>query len=186
MKRNKEQNYLMRDLGIVALSFIIAVALVKTRMLDDILFAAQEMKVIGSFLAGMFYISIFTVAPAAVVLAELTQKFSLWEVAFFGGLGALAGDLLIFQFIKNSLARDIFSLLPQPRRRRWSGILKTKLFRWLTPFIGALIIASPLPDEAGLALMGVSRLKMSIFIPLSFILNFLGILAVCLAAMRFF
>lgn len=176
----------MRDLGIVVLSFIIAVALVKTRMLDDILFAAQEMKIIGSFLAGMFYISIFTVAPATVVLAELAQKFSPWEVAFFGGLGALVGDLLIFRFIKNSLARDILSLLPQPRRRRWSGILKTRLFRWLTPLIGALIVASPLPDEIGLMLMGVSRLKTSIFAPLSFVLNFLGILAICLVATHFF
>ena len=81
----------MRDLGIVALSFIIAVVLVKTQILGGVLSVAQEMKIIGSFLAGMFYVSIFTVAPAAVVLVELTRNFSIWEVAFFGGLGAEIG-----------------------------------------------------------------------------------------------
>ncbi|OGG78335.1 hypothetical protein A3A36_01445 [Candidatus Kaiserbacteria bacterium RIFCSPLOWO2_01_FULL_52_12b] len=58
------------------------------------------------------------------------------------------------------------------------SIFRPRLFKWLIPFVGALIIASPLPDEAGLAMMGLSKMKTSVFIPISFALNFLGILAI--------
>ncbi|KKR47070.1 MAG: hypothetical protein UT80_C0011G0001, partial [Parcubacteria group bacterium GW2011_GWC1_40_13] len=70
---------------------------------------------------------------------------------------------------------------PLPQKRLFS-IFRPKLFKWLIPFIGALIIASPLPDEAGLAMMGLSKMKTSVFIPISFALNFLGILAIGLFA----
>jgi len=39
-------------------------------------------------------------------------------------------------------------------------------------------VISPLPDELGLAMMGLSKMKTSLFIPISFILNSLGILAI--------
>jgi hypothetical protein len=47
--------------------------------------------------------------------------------------------------------------------------------KWISPILGALIIASPLPDEFGLALLGLSRTRISILIPVSFIMNFLGV-----------
>jgi len=41
--------------------------------------------------------------------------------------------------------------------------------------VGALIIISPLPDELGVSLMGISKLKWYRFLLLSFTLNTLGI-----------
>jgi hypothetical protein len=41
--------------------------------------------------------------------------------------------------------------------------------------LGALIIASPLPDEFGLALMGISRMRALVLMPISFVMNALGI-----------
>lgn len=57
-----------------------------------------------------------------------------------------------------------------------------KVFRWITFFLGALVISSPLPDELGLAMMGLSKAKMSTLIPVSLIFNSLGILAIALVA----
>ena len=57
-----------------------------------------------------------------------------------------------------------------------------RIFRWLIAFLGALIIASPLPDELGLTMMGFSKIKTSLFIPISFLLNSLGILIIGLIA----
>ena len=56
------------------------------------------------------------------------------------------------------------------------ALFKFKFFRWLTWLIGGLIIASPLPDELGISLLGFSKAKTSLFIVLSFVFNFLGIL----------
>ena len=168
----------MKDLAIIAFSVVIAVLIVKTGVLKTILISTQEMRFIGSFVAGMFFVSIFSVAPATVVLAEIAQSNSVFWVAFFGGIGALVGDLIIFRFIKDRFAEDFLQLIKKTRSERLVSIFMLKLFKWLVPFFGALIVASPLPDELGLAMMGLSKMKTSLFIPLSFFLNSLGILII--------
>lgn len=178
---NKKNN-LMRDLGIIVLSIIIAVILAKTGILKDLLTSTQEWEIFGSLLAGIFFVSVFTVAPAAVVLVEIAQSNSILLVAFWGGVGALIGDLLIFRFIKDNLTEDISYLMKGTKQGRFIKILHLKFFKWLIPFLGALIVASPLPDEIGLAMMGLSKMKTSLFIPISFSLNFLGILIISLIA----
>ena len=179
---NNRKNNLKRDLGIIAISIIIAVILAKTGVLKDLLTSIQELRFIGSFLAGLFFVSVFTAAPAMVVLAGIAQTNSIWEVALLGGIGAFAGDLLIFRFIEDDLSEDIQRLIGKTKREKLLSILHLKFFRWLTPLLGALIIVSPLPDEIGLAMMGFSKMRMRIFIPLSFALHFSGILIIGLIA----
>ncbi|MBI4118928.1 MAG: hypothetical protein HY452_01560 [Parcubacteria group bacterium] len=178
----KRGNNLMKDLAIIAFSVIIAVLIVKTGALKAILISTQEMRFVGSFVAGMFFVSIFSAAPATVVLAEIAQSNSVFWVAFFGGIGALVGDLIIFRFIKDRLAEDFLQLIKKTKSERLVSIFRLKLFKWLVPFFGALIVASPLPDELGLAMMGLSKMKTSLFIPLSFFLNSLGILIIGIIA----
>lgn len=178
----KKRNNIMRDFGIIVLSIVIAVILAKTGALEGILTSTEEWRVVGSLLAGIFFVSIFTAAPAGVVLFEIAAANSIWEVALFGGIGALIGDLLIFRFIKDSLSEDMHWLIHKTKQERMVSIFRLKLFRWLVPFIGAVIVASPLPDEVGLAMMGLSKMKTKVFIPISFTLNFLGILVIGMIA----
>ena len=176
------KNNIIRDLTIIAVSIIVAVIIAKTGALTGILVNTQEWKILGSFLSGMFFVSIFTAAPAAAVLFEIAASNSIWAVAFFGGIGALIGDILIFRFIKDSLAEDARWLIGKTKQERLISIFQLKLFRRLIPFVGALVVASPLPDEIGLAMMGLSKMKTAVFAPLSFALNFVGILIVGLIA----
>ncbi len=168
----------IRDLAAVAFSVAVAVLLVKTGLIGALLISLGDLRFIGSFTAGMFFVSVFTVAPAAAVLVELFQTSSLFEVAVFGGLGALVGDWVMFRFLRDRVANDLTELLRHSGFRRTFAVFRLKCFRWLTPLIGALIVASPFPDEIGLALMGLSGLRTALFLPISFTLNFLGILAV--------
>lgn len=174
---NRKMN-LIKDLGIIIVSIVIAFIFVKTGVLTNLLTSTQELKFIGSFVAGMFFVSVFTAAPATIVLVEISQSNSIFLVAFFGGIGSLVGDLIIFRFIKDRLSNDFLFLINKPNSERLKSIFRLKLFRWLVPFFGALIVASPLPDELGLAMMGLSKIKTSLFIPLSFLLNFFGILVI--------
>lgn len=162
----------------VTLSIVIAVILAKTGVLADILTATKELRIVGSFVAGIFFISVFTAAPALVVLGEIAEANSIFLVAFFGGLGALLGDLLIFRFMRNTVKNDIDFIIDKIKSGKVRKILDSKLLRWVTPVIGALIIASPLPDELGVTMLGLSHMKPRFFIPLSFALNFLGILLI--------
>ena len=177
--------YLVRDLGIIALSVAVAITLAKTGILGGVLTATQELKFLGSFLAGVFFISVFTAAPAMVVIVELARANSPVEVAIFGGLGALVGDLIVFRFIRDTLAEDISRLVQGVGNGKLRSVFRLGLFKWLTPFIGALIIASPLPDEVGITMLGLSKMRTSLFIPVSLGLNFLGILMIALLAKNF-
>ena len=53
------------------------------------------------------------------------------------------------------------------------------------PLVGAFIVASPLPDEVGLVMMGLSKVRTAWFVPTVFVLDFLGILALSLAVKNF-
>ncbi len=177
-RRTEHWQNLKKDFLIIIFSIIIAILLAKTKALNNFLVYTKEIKFLSSFLVGLFFISIATVTPATILLIELFKTNSIIEVSIFAGAAAVVGDLFIFRFIKTHLADDLLFLAQKVRHERAKEILNLKIFRWIVPLVGALIIASPLPDEIGLMLMGLSKTKSKIFIPLSFILNFLGILII--------
>ncbi len=179
---NHHKNNLIKDVAIIALSILIAIILLKTGVLINILASSKELRLLGSFIAGMFFTSVFTVAPATVVLAEIAQVNSVLWVVFFGGIGAMIGDLIIFRFVKNRLSEDILYLLKKSKSEKLISVFRLRLFRWSIAFLGALVIASPLPDELGLTMLGFSKMKTSLFVPISFLLNSLGILVIGLIA----
>ncbi|MDO8617415.1 MAG: hypothetical protein Q7N87_00765 [Candidatus Uhrbacteria bacterium] len=177
------KNNLTKDIGIIVLSVIVAIVLIKTGAIEEMLKQTQDLWFLDSFIAGMFFTSVFTTVPAMVALGETAQlSQSVLLVAIFGGLGALCGDLIIFRFMRDRFGEDILRLIRNSGNGKLRSVIRLKSFRWLTFFLGALIIASPLPDELGLTMMGFSKTKTSLFIPVSFIFNFLGILVIGLVA----
>lgn len=162
-------------------SILFAVYLAKTDVLIRLLSTTAETELVGTFIAGLFFTSIFTTAPAIATLGELAQSYSLFQVAFLGAIGAVMGDLLIFRFVKDRFSVHLLELF-RGGGQRFKKLLRLKLFRLFTFVLGGFIIASPLPDELGVSLMGFSKMKMSLFIPLAFLFNFLGIVLVGLAA----
>ncbi|OGY68076.1 MAG: hypothetical protein A3H63_02195 [Candidatus Harrisonbacteria bacterium RIFCSPLOWO2_02_FULL_45_10c] len=172
----------IRDIGIVTISILVAINLVQTGVIHSLLGTSRQLRFAGSFISGILFTSVFTTAPATATLAEIAQDNSVLLIAIIGAFGALVGDLVIFRFIKDSVTEDIAYLIKKAKKERFLSIFRLKVFRWLIPFIGAVIIASPLPDEIGIAMMGFSKLRISFFIPISFSLNFVGILIIGLIA----
>ena len=171
---------LIKNTVVVFLSVLIAIILAKTDVFADLIASVRELRFIGSFVAGVFFISVFTVAPASVMLFEIAQTTPVWEVAVLGGMGAVAGDFIIFSFV--NLAYDVKAFFKKTKIQKAARALHLSAFRWLMPFVGAIIIASPLPDELGLAMMGLSKVKTPVFVVISFVLNFFGILFLTLVA----
>lgn len=179
---DNQKSDLIRDLGTIILSVLVAIILAKTGTLEGLITSTQEMRFIGSFIAGIFFVSVFTAAPATVALGEIAQSNSVVMVALIGGLGALIGDLIIFRFVKDRVSQHFSYLVRVSKSERLLSVFKLKLFRWVVPFVGALIIASPLPDEIGVTMLGLSKMNNYYFILLSFILNSAGILVIGLIA----
>lgn len=171
---------LMRDLSIIIIGIVVAIIFVKSGMLSRVLESTKEIKFFGSFVSGIFFTSVFTAVPATFIFAELAKTDSIFWVSILGGFGALFGDFIIFRFVRDNLSRDFLYLIKKTKSGRFFSIFKIKFFGWIVPFFGALIIASPLPDEIGLAMMGLSKMKIYLFVPLSFLLNSIGILIICL------
>lgn len=179
---NNHKNSLVRDLVIIIFSVSIAIIFAKTGILERLITSTQEIRFIGSFIAGILFVSIFTAAPATVALGEIAQSSSVIMVAILGGFGALIGDLIIFHFVKDKISQDFSYLVKISKSEKLVLIFRLRLFRWLISFVGALIVASPLPDEIGLAMLGLSRMRTALFVPLSFLLNSIGILIISLIA----
>ncbi len=174
---------LVQDIGIVVLSIILAILLARTGAFEILLTATSGMRLIGSFIAGACFTSIFTTAPAIVALGEIAQTQPLWETALVGAFGALLGDLFIFRFVRDRLSAHVMTMLEDAAGwRRFHTFMRTRGFRWLTFVVGGLIIASPIPDEVGIALMGLSKANLRVFIPFSYAANFAGIYLIGLAA----
>ena len=171
-----------QDIGIVVLSILIAIILGESGVLSQLLASTKDIAFLGSFIAGLFFTSIFTTAPAVVALGGIAQNHSIVLNALFGAVGAVLGDLVIFRFVKGRFSDHLTEILAtQGGRHRLRALLHRRTFRWITFLLGGLIIASPLPDELGISLLGFSKMKVSGFIILSFLGNFLGILLVGLA-----
>ncbi len=179
---NSHKKRLAQDLWVIVFSVVIAVIFAKSSLLDSFLGSVQNFYILGSFIAGLFFTSIFTTAPAIIVLGTLSAAFNPWIVAIVGGLGALIGDFVIFNFMKGHISEDVDYLLSQTKSKRIQDIFKHRFVRWSLAFVGALIIASPLPDELGLALMGMSKLSTTKFALISFTFNALGILVISYVA----
>lgn len=180
----KTNNFFLHDVSILVLSIIIALVMVKSGLLSDFLLSTSSFKTFGSLVAGLFFTSIFTTAPAIATLGEISKHSSILNTAFFGSIGAVLGDLVIFRFIRDKLSEHFVELMKHEKwwRRVHHLVFKLRYFRWITFLIGGIIIASPFPDELGISLLGFSKMKTKNFIPISFIFNFIGILCIGLIA----
>lgn len=139
---------------------------------------------IGAFFAGTLFVSTFTVASGVVIFLVLAESLSPIEIGLIAGLGAVAGDFIIFRFIKDDLSYEIKSIYEHiDGNHHLTRLLHTKFFSWTLPVIGTIIIASPFPDEIGVSLMGITKMKTYKFLLISFILNALGIFLVISASL---
>jgi len=174
---------LFHDFLILISSLVLAVVLVQTGILSQLLISTVHGQFFGSFIAGFFFTSIFTTAPAIVVLGQIASVNTIVLTAFFGAIGATLGDIIIFRFVRDRFSEHLTEVVAHNSTiKRVGAIFRRRPFRCLTFFIGGAIIASPLPDELGIGLLGMAHLKMRRFVPLSFVCNFIGIVLIGLAA----
>lgn len=175
MRIKKAREGLVKDILFVFIGAIIAIILSRIGFIDWFVNIMGN-QVFSSFFAGLFFTSIFTIAPSSVALVNIANV-SMLTVAFWGALGALCGDLLLFYFIRDRFAENLIASIRPSVAKHVLNSFHLGFMKWLSPILGAFIIASPLPDELGLTLLGISKTRISILIPISFVMNFIGIMA---------
>lgn len=176
------KSFRYKNLTLLVVSILFAFLLSHYEPFHVFLLNLGNLGYIGAFIAGILFVSTFTVATGAVILLVLAEKLSPIEIGIIAGLGAVVGDLIIFRFIKDNLLEEIIPFYNHFGGTHITAVLHSKYFSWTLPVIGALIIASPLPDEVGVSLMGISKMTTNKFIVISFLLNAIGIFLVVSAS----
>lgn len=165
-----------KNITIVFIGVVLAILLSRNEMFHSFLMHLGNFGYIGAFVAGILFVSTFTVATSALVLLTLAKTLSPIEIGLIAGLGAVVGDILIFNLIKDDLANEIEEIYDQvDKKHHLRKLFHSKYFNWSLPVFGALIIASPLPDELGISLINLSKMNKFKFILLSYVLNSIGI-----------
>ncbi len=77
----------------------------------------------------------------------------------------MVGDYFIFQFMKDRVFAELMPLASKLQTPRMKVLFKSPYFAWILPVVGAFVIASPLPDEVGVSMMGLSKVKQWQFFP---------------------
>lgn len=172
-----------KNIFILLASIIFALILSRFEEFHSFLLSLGSLGYIGAFIAGILFVSTFTVATGAVILLVLAEKLSPVEIGIIAGFGAVVGDFAIFKFVRDGLTEEIREVYEKiDHNNHLLKLLHTKYFSWMFPVFGALVIASPLPDEIGVSLMGIAKMKTYQFLIFSFFLNALGIFLVVYAS----
>ncbi len=175
IKRKNNAGAIFRDVAMVGIGIVIAIILSKIGIIDYIIYLFKDYYAVTAFLAGLFFTSIFTLAPASITLIHLSQGSPILGVVLWGSLGAACGDMILLFFIKDRFVVDFKKYFRPHHIKYFMKSMHFGFMRWLSPIIGALLIASPLPDEFGITLLGMSKIKTIILIPITFFMNILGI-----------
>jgi hypothetical protein len=137
---------------------------------------------VSAFITGFFFVSTFTVAPAAVLLFHLAESLNPVLLALLAGVGTVLGDFVLFRFLKDRVYEEFAPYVHKIGESHLTLLLKTPYFGWFAPVLGALIIASPFPDELGISLLGLSKISTVQFMALTYVLNVAGIFLIILLA----
>ncbi len=124
--------------------------------------------------------STYTAAPAGVVLYHIADQLHPMEVAVLAGAGGVVGDYIIFRYMRDRVFEELTPLFRKFTTHRITKLFYTPYFIWLTPILGAIFIASPGPDEVGIGLLGLSKIKEWQFLLVTFMLNSTGIFLIIL------
>jgi hypothetical protein len=175
--KNKKSSALLEDVFYIFIGIVIAIVFSRSGLVDQV-YGVLGNSVLACFIAGIFFTSAFTIAPSSIFLVHIAQSLPLQTVALWGALGAVVGDLILFLFIRDKFAEDLLKSLKPSFTKHIFKSFHLGFLKWFSPILGAFIIASPLPDELGLTLMGLSKTRLYILIPISFIMNMIGIKAI--------
>ena len=175
-------------------SILLAFYILKYKPIIGLIQGLSSLGYLAAFILGMLFTYALTSVPAAAVLYNLGGLLNPLVVAFVGAFGSVISDYLIFRFVRDKLLNEIKLLSDEinnitkpvtdillPKNLLiilWKSISRSRIWKLIIPVIAGLIIASPLPDELGVALFGAAKYEPKKFIICSYFLNFVGILVI--------
>lgn len=165
-----------KSLFLLLFGALLTFLLFKVPFLNNFLSNLHRLGYLGALIAGILFVYSFTVGFGILILTILAREYSPLLLTLIASLGAMLGDLLVFKIVKDSLRGELMSLYRRlDKNYLIINFLKKKHLRWVLPFLGLFLIASPFPDEIGVSLVGMSNMNKFSFALITYGLNFFGI-----------
>lgn len=137
---------------------------------------------LGAFLSGVLSVTFITTAPAVVLMIDFANSgLEPYFLALVIAVGSTFGDYVILKLYQDHVIDELKPLLRKIKLGKLLTLLRHRYTSWVLFLVGAGLIATPLPDEIGLSLMGISHIKRRYILFICFLLNYVGTLAFILA-----
>lgn len=164
----------------IAIAIILAYFVFRNPVVENFVLNLGDLSYVGIFIAGMLFSFGFT-SPFSTGFFIILNPSNILIAGIIGGVGAMVSDLLIFKFIRTSFADEFNRLKKEKISKRIESkidkIAGNRMKIYLMYAFAGILIASPLPDEAGIIMLaGLTKIKTNILAIISFILNSVGIL----------
>jgi len=142
----------------------------------------------GAFAAGLLFSYGFTTPFAVAAFIAMAHEVNPFIAAPLAGAGAFLSDLVIFELLRVSFfGQELERLRHTSLVARIHTLLHhestpERLRKWMLWTLACIVIASPLPDEIGVALLSGTKLSERAFAVICVSMNTLGILILLLLA----
>lgn len=137
--QSKWKHWPYKNTALLILSVILFFTLADTTFVKSVISWIGNFGYIGAFLVGILFVSIFTVAPASVVLFYLAGSLNPFGIAISAGLGGVLGDYLIFKYLKDKVFEEIEPLLMNHGGKPVKKLFQTPYFPGLCPYSELLL-----------------------------------------------
>lgn len=158
-------------------SLTLGIFILRSPQLHNVITHLGNFELIGAFVAGFFVIMTFTVVPSLALLLTLSEAMNPFLLSLLAGAGGMCGDYLLMRYFRSE-TDQLLSDKTLSSHLFLKRVLGSRLFHWVGPLIGAIIVASPFPDEIGITLLGITKLETKRFLLLVFLLDTIGIFAI--------
>lgn len=136
----------------------------------------------GIFIAGMF-LAVGFLAPFSTGFLLISNPENLIFAVFLASLGAMITDLLIFVIIKKTFSKEIKNFEENETIKKINQNLTKNLGIKTTTYLlyvfAGLMIALPLPDEIGVAMLaGLTHIKIKYLAIIALILHAIAVFCI--------
>jgi hypothetical protein len=176
------ENWPLKHTTLVAIILVLFILVLDTAIVRAFFEFSTSLGLASAFLAGMFYVSLFTAAPAVIMLVELSKTINIVPLVLFASLGSVVGDLIILKIFQDNIYEEMKYL----GKRLGIGIKvnrkQRKAVNWIMALSGIFVLGSPLPDEVGIAMLGMTQYSKARILAVAFLANLVGITFIVFAA----
>ena len=149
-----------------------------------------DMGYLSAFAGGGLFAFGFGAPFGVAVLATIANDVNIFLAAVAGGGGALVMDFITFKFVRLTFKDEVVKFQGSTAHGLFTAMLRhrvpTKVAFYVIVILAGLAIASPLPDEFGVALLaGLTTMDEKRFAAIAFGLNTMGILIVLMIGHAF-